>query len=204
MNTKIYSKVVAGVVTIAIAAVGIFAMPSATYAQGTNPPTTPTAPGKSEDRGKPDKEKAKEALAKGFEKQYERVVKNAKEFKAHLDKANDLAKKAQEFIAERKSKGIDTAAAEAALTAFTAQLKEAQSSYDEAKKILDAHSGFDANGKVTDREAAKQTLLDASKALREGQKTLTKAVRDVQKAIKDIRKDKSKDDKVKPTATPKP
>ena len=41
MNTKIYSKVVAGVLAVAIAAVGIFAMPTATYAQGTNPPTTP-------------------------------------------------------------------------------------------------------------------------------------------------------------------
>ena len=210
MNTKIYSKVIASVVAVAIAATGFLAMPTATYAQGTNPPTTPTAPGKPEDKGKPDKEKTREGLAKGFEKQYERVQKNLRELKSQLDKVNEVTKKAQEFISEAKSKGKDTAAMELALTTFKAEVAKAQTSYDDAKKILDTHAGFDADGKVTDREAAKQTLQDASKALREGQKTLSKAVRDVQKALKDTRGDKNKDkekddkDKVTPTATPKP
>lgn len=204
MNTKFYSKVVAGVVAIAIAAVGIFAMPTSTYAQGTNPPATPTTP---EKPGKPEKDKAKENQGKAFEKLYERLQKNLSELKSHLEKANDVAKKAQDFIAEAKSKGKDTTAAEAALATFKTELAKAQALYDEAKKILDTHAGFDANGKVIDREAAKDTVLDAGKALREGQKTLAKAVRDAQKAVKDLRKDRKDDkDKVTPsvTATPKP
>jgi|GEM_PF-787820 len=195
MNTKIYSKVVTGVVAVAIAAVGVFAMPTTTYAQGTNPPTTPTAP------GKPDKDKAKENQGKAFEKLYERLQKNLSEFKSHLDKANEVATKTQEVIAEAKSKGKDTTAAEAALATFKTELAKAQTSYDEAKKILDAHAGFDADGQVTDRDAAKDTVLNAAKALREGQKTLAKAVRDAQKAAKDLRKNKATPSA---TATPKP
>ena len=192
MNTKIYSKVVAGVLAVAIAAVGIFAMPTATYAQGTNPPTTPSAPGA----------KKPEVAGKAFEKLYERVKKNLAEMKANLAKANDVVTKAQETIAEAKSKGKDTTKAEAALATYKAEVAKAQASYDAAQKLFDTHPGFDGSGNVTDRELAKQTVLDLSKSLRDAQQTLAKATREFQKAAKEIRGENK--DKVKPTATPKP
>jgi DNA repair exonuclease SbcCD ATPase subunit len=205
MNTKLFSKLMSAMLAIAIVAAGVFVMPtSSAYADDSNPPSTPTVP---EKPGKPDKDKAKENQGKAFEKLYERLLKNLSELKSHLDKANDVVKKTEDVIAEAKSKGKDTTAAEAALATFKTELAKAQASYNEAKKILDAHAGFDAGGKVTDRDAAKDTVLNAAKALREGQKTLAKAVRDAQKAVKNLRKDR-KDDKDKatpaPTATPKP
>ena len=190
MNTKIYSKVVAGVVAIAIAAVGLFAMPTATYAQGTNPPSTPTKPAKPDDK------------EKYGEKLLERVKKNLAEMKSHLAKANDVVTKAQETIAEAKSKGKDTTKAEAALATFKSDVAKAQASYDAAQKLFDTHPGFDGSGNVTDRELAKQTVLDLTKSLREAQQTLAKATREFQKAVKEIRGGNK--DKVKPTATPKP
>jgi len=190
MNTKIYSKVVAGVVAIAIAAVGIFAMPSATYAQGTNPPSTPTAPTKPGDK------------EKYGEKLLERVKKNLAEMKANLVKANDVVTKAQETIAYAKSNGKDTTKAEAALATYKAEIAKAQASYDAAQKLFDTHPGFDGSGKVTDSATAKQTVTDLTKNLRDAQQTLAKATREFQKAAKQIRSENK--DKVKPTATPKP
>lgn len=190
MNTKIYSKVVAGVVAVAIAAVGIFAMPSATYAQGTNPPTTPTAP---------TKPGGKENYG---EKLLERVKKNLAEMKANLAKANDVVTKAQETIADAKSKGKDTTKAEAALATFTSEVAKAQVSYDAAQKLFDTHPGFDDSGNITDRDLAKQTVTDLTKSLRDAQQTLAKATREFQKAAKEIRGENK--GKVKPTATPKP
>lgn len=198
MNTKFYSKVVAGTVAIAIAAVSLLAMPTATYAQGTNPPTTPTPT----TPAKPDKDKAKENQGKAFEKLYERVKKNLAEMKAHLAKANEVVTKAQETIAEAKSKGKDTTKAEAASVTFKSEVAKAQASYDAAQKLFDTHPGFDGSGNVTDRELAKQTVLDLSKSLRDAQQTLAKATREFQKAAKQIRSENK--DKVKPTATPKP
>ncbi len=192
MNTKMYSKVVAGVLAVAIAAVGIFAMPTATYAQGTNPPTTPSAPGA----------KKPENPGKAFEKLYERAQKNLDALKSSLSKANEVVTKAQSWIDEAKGKGIDTSTAEAALATYKAEIAKAQASYDSAKSILDTHAGFDANGKVTDREQALKTVKDFSEALREGRQTLAKATREFQKVVKEIRAENR--NKVKPTTTPTP
>jgi peptidoglycan hydrolase CwlO-like protein len=190
MNTKFFSKVVAGALAVAIAAVGIFAMPSATYAQGTNPPSTPSTPIKPGDK------------EKYGEKLLERVKKNLAEMKANLAKANDVVTKAQETIADAKSKGKDTTKVEAALATYKAEIAKAQTSYDAAQKLFDTHPGFDGSGSVTDRDLAKQTMLDLTKNLKDAQQTLAKATREFQKAAKEIRSENK--DKVKPTATPKP
>ena len=196
MNKKLISKLLTGTIAVAMLAVGAFAVP-ATYAEGGTPPTPTPKPG----------EKLKETAEKYLSKQFERVQKNLAEFKTHLDKANQVVTKAQETIAEAKSKGKDTTKAEAALATYKAELVKAQASYDATKKIVDAHAGFDASGNVTDIKTAKDTVLDSSKALREGQKILAKATQALQKAVRENRqdrKDDKKDDKPKPSATPKP
>jgi Sec-independent protein translocase protein TatA len=179
MNTKLFSKLASGSIVVVMFALSAFAVPS-TYAQGTNPPTTPTKPADTEKYG---------------EKLLERIKTNLAEMKAHLAKANEVVTKAQETIATAKSKGADTTKAEAALATFTSEVAKAQASYDAAQKLFDTHPGF-ANGAVTDKELAKQTVTDLAKNLREAQQTLAKASREFQKAAKDIRSENK--DKVKP------
>jgi len=107
----------------------------------------------------------------------------------HLERASNGQPKLQELIERAKANGKDVSALEAALAAFNASVAEAQAAHDEAAAILSSHAGFDANGKVIDKELAKQTLESAGEALkeahqilREAEKTLKQAVREWMKA----------------------
>jgi len=103
----------------------------------------------------------------------------------HLNKAGEFADKVQTFIDEQKGK--DTSALEAALAAFNQQVAAAQGKHDNAASILSAHAGFDENGQVTNREAARETVKSAHEALANARKTLWQAERDLRKALKDWR-----------------
>lgn len=123
----------------------------------------PTPPAPSDSAGK--------AITK-LEKAYQGELKLLERQENALKQAVQTVDKIKAQIAKLKEKGIDTAKAEAALKKYEAKLAEAKTLHEKAAGILKTHAGFDANGKVTDRAKAVETVKDAGQALRQAQKTL--------------------------------
>jgi hypothetical protein len=64
---------------------------------------------------------------------------------------------------------------------------QAQTAHAAAGTILDAKSGFDANGKVTDRTAAQETIRSAAQSLRQAHLTITDATLNLRLAVQTFR-----------------
>jgi len=75
-------------------------------------------------------------------------------------RTDEFVAKIQRLIDRAKANGKDVSAVQAALDAFEAQWKEAKPIYESIKGIVNSHQGFDANGKVTDPEKAKETVKE--------------------------------------------
>ena len=73
--------------------------------------------------------------------------------------ADTLIARVQRLIDRANANGTDVSAVHATLDAFAAQWKKAKPVYEGMKGIVNSHQGFDSNGKVTDPEKAKQTLV---------------------------------------------
>ena len=82
-----------------------------------------------------------------------------------FDHIQQRINRAQEFIDQAKAKGKDTAALQAALDAFGDGIGEARPIFEGAQGIISSHKGFDANGEVTDAEAALQTIQQMEEEL---------------------------------------
>jgi hypothetical protein len=78
-----------------------------------------------------------------------------------LKRAELFAGKFETVIAKLQAKGQDTAALAQALTAFRAAIEQAYTEWSAAKSALDTHTGFGANGKVTNADQARATLQNA-------------------------------------------
>lgn len=75
-----------------------------------------------------------------------------------FDRADQLTERIQNLIERAKANGRDISAVQSALDAFEAALKQAHPLYEGGKGILNSHQGFDANGRVTDPDKAKETV----------------------------------------------
>jgi len=104
-----------------------------------------------------------------------------------LDLARQGAADAQSLIDELSAQGKDTTKIQTALNTFNTQLEAAQAAHDEAKQILDAKAGFDANGKVTDPGQARETLQSARKALEQARQILQQAAKEFRQAMREFR-----------------
>ena len=102
----------------------------------------------------------------------------------NLDKANAIVPVLQDLITQANSLGLDTSALSAALAVYQGQLATAQASHSSAADVLAAHAGFDDSGNVTDRAAAAQTVLDATKALTDTHIVLVQSMQDLLAAVK--------------------
>jgi hypothetical protein len=102
-----------------------------------------------------------------------------------LERADRGVEKVQQVIDKAAARGLDVSALEAALAAFTAELPTVKSIHQDAADILAAHDGFDNSGGVVDRQAARDTLMGARRALGEAHMTLTYAFWDFQDAVRD-------------------
>ncbi|HVN55562.1 MAG TPA: hypothetical protein VMT46_14610 [Anaerolineaceae bacterium] len=120
----------------------------------------------------------------------------------NLMRMGQLATKGQELIDKAKAKGWDVSEIRAALDTFNSRRPKAQASHDAAAGILSAHNGFDANGKVTDADAAQKTILDARKNLQDAHLTMLQAVTDLRIAIREFRDAHRGELKPVPTAAP--
>lgn len=135
-------------------------------------------------------------LEKAYAKAQEWLGKQAE----RLGKADEVEAKVQELIAKAQSEGKDTLALEAALADFEAGVAAAQAEHDAAAGILSTHAGFDDGGKVTDIEQARETVVNAGKALRDARQLIHEAGRELREAVRDFRQ--ANRPEPQPTATP--
>jgi peptidoglycan hydrolase CwlO-like protein len=133
------------------------------------------------DRGKdvyPRLEKAFRRVQNWYEKQGE-----------FLAKADDYISKAETFIGKAEQRGLDTSALRSLLESFEGSLPLVQVAHDRAGAIISAHKGFDSSGKVTDAQAAAQTVKDAALALQEGRQAHLGKAKALAEAIREFWRD---------------
>jgi hypothetical protein len=105
-----------------------------------------------------------------------------------ITKAVTMSGKISELIARAKSNGKDTAALEKALSDFNTKIGEIRLAYDQTGKLIKEHKGFDAAGKVTDREQASKTVEEIHKGNQNVRRSLADAVKNLRTAGEDYRK----------------
>jgi hypothetical protein len=106
-----------------------------------------------------------------------------------MDKANQASAKIQELIDKASAKGLDVTSLQNALGAFNSSMASVSAEHQNAASVLSAHNGFDEGGKVTDRQAARETVTNARRALGNAHMIMTQAtwaLRDAVNAWKDI------------------
>ncbi len=105
-----------------------------------------------------------------------------------LAKADEFLTKAQFLIDKANQKGWDTSAVKAALNAFTAVIPAAQAAHIPGAAIIASQNGFDADGKVTDRSAAVETVKALGQVLKDTRAAMNgtgQALREAVKAFRD-------------------
>ncbi len=104
--------------------------------------------------------------------------------RTRLDHSAEVSVKTQELIDKLNGQGQDTTELVAALAAFDSARAEAEASHAAAAGILASPAGFDADGKVTDRKMALETVRTAGQALRQAHLTITQATLDMRIAVR--------------------
>jgi uncharacterized coiled-coil DUF342 family protein len=104
-----------------------------------------------------------------------------------LDRANEMVDRIQNLIDWMNENGKDTVALQAALDTYEEALKDAHPIYESAKGILNSHQGFDADGKLTDREKAVETVKELRDKLNEIRQIVSEPGKALREAIKAFR-----------------
>lgn len=104
-----------------------------------------------------------------------------------LDRADQMVERFQGLIDRMDENGKDTIALQAALDAFENALKEAHPIYESVKGIINSHQGFDADGKVTDREKALETVRELGDKLKEVRQIVGEPGKALREAIQAFR-----------------
>ena len=102
-----------------------------------------------------------------------------------IEKTEQVVEKTQGFIDSAAAQGLDVTVLENALAPFTAAMPTVRSYHQDATGIIAAHEGFDANGEVIDRPAARETVKDARRALGEAHMSMTQAFWALRDAIEE-------------------
>ncbi len=122
---------------------------------------------------------ARAALSNFFKREQNFLTLQSNYIKVGFDASTRL----QQLIAAAKAEGKDTAALEAALVQYNADIGQAQSANTAAASTIIVHAGFDGTGKVIDIQAAYQTVLDARLSLRNAHGLMVQAVTTLRQAI---------------------
>lgn len=150
-------------------------LPSSTaYAQDDNPPGSESDAAR---RG----QRVDERLGKLYQRELEWLDRQAE----RLENPEEVAGRVEEWISTASEKGLDVSALQSALAVYQSSIAQAEAAHAEADAILAAHAGFDENGKVTDREAARDTLDSAGHKLNEARRILNDAIHQLRHAVRD-------------------
>lgn len=98
-----------------------------------------------------------------LEKAWVRVLNVGKKF----ERTDALTEKIQARIDKAGIDGKNTGAVQAALDAFNLASDEVRPIYDDMQGLIEAHEGFDVDGKVTDVEKAAETIKSLRESLQE-------------------------------------
>lgn len=104
-----------------------------------------------------------------------------------FEREEEFTNKVQTLIDRAGENGKDVSTVQAALDAFEAALKETRPVYESGKGIVNSHQGFDANGKVTDPEKAKETVQAMGGKLKEIKDAMGGTGKALREAIKAFR-----------------
>ena len=158
-------------VMVVLAAVLVFAALPVTsvFAQGENPPASNTPSNEQLEKIWARQLKAYERLGKGFDDLDEQIAK----FQKRIDTAAE--------------KGRDVSALQAALDAFEEASQNTQPLYEDLEQIVDAHDGFDDDGKVTDAVQARSTVDGMGAGLKEIKASMNGTGKALQEALKAFR-----------------
>ena len=83
-----------------------------------------------------------------------------------LDNAGTFLGKVQTLIDKANQKGWDTSAVQAALNALSAVIPAVQAAHNPGAALIASHTGFDADGKVTDRTSAIATAKSLAQVIK--------------------------------------
>lgn len=162
------------VLAVLVASLAIAAIPVTTaYAADETPPA----------KGELTDEKIEEIWARQLQA-YERMGKAYEDTDAHIARFQSMIDKAA-------ANGKDVTSLQAALDAYETALLASEPAYEELGQVFRTHSGFDANGKVTDSEKAKATIKEARqgmKAIKDSMGGTFKALREAIKAFREANK----------------
>lgn len=84
-----------------------------------------------------------------------------------LERADNFIENLQSKIDQASQNGKDTAGVQAALDGFAQAIKDANPIHQHAKGVIASHKGFDADGNVTDRLLASETVQALGQNLKE-------------------------------------
>ena len=175
--TAIFRKFILGALIVVLA---IAALPVASvFAAGSNDPSMPPpAPGTPSN---PAVVKARLEFA------FARQQYNVQRIGLAIDNSDILFTRTQALIDKAKENGKDVSGVQTAFDAYKIAFENGKPLYAQAKLIVIAHSGFDANGRVTDTEKAKATVKSLVDILKQHRDTVGKAFKALQVAIKAFR-----------------
>lgn len=109
-----------------------------------------------------------------------------------LNKTDQAAAKVQKLIDKAAAEGLDVTILENDLATFNDEMGTNKAEHQTAAEILAAHNGFDDQGSVTDKQAARQTVLDAKQAIWQAHVTLSQSVRNLYLAVREWRQTPSR------------
>ncbi len=154
------------------------AIPAVAHAQPANPPAPTAAPNTQSAQDRQANQAAR------LEKAYQAELKQVDAQTNRLSTVDARVQKFSDRIAALKAQIKDTSALENALNNFKTMLATAHTDHDSAASILKTHAGFDANGKVTNAQLARDTVQQALMLLRDVPQTLRPSLRDMLQAIR--------------------
>jgi hypothetical protein len=133
-----------------------------------------------------------------IERVYQRTIRISEHVGKDYDRVSKITERINNVIARLNEHAKDTAPLEEALDTFETSVVLGQPELQKANDILAAHDGFDGSGKVTNREAARQTLKGAREALKNAHQTFHESVRSLIESIRGYRAN------LQPAVTPDP
>ena len=155
---------VVSVLALLAVVLGTFAPTVTAAAQGINPPPT-------------------EAVKAKLESAYQRELNWLNVQTTNLSRAGVVSARIQTLINAAQAKGFDVSGLVNTLNKFNTDIANAQVMHDAAASILNAHEGFNVQGKVNDATAARQTLKDARSNLQSAHDSLVAAFLDLRTAV---------------------
>jgi len=175
---KISDLFTKAVLVTVVLALGLAAFPlSGVAAAGleapATPPTTPVA------ASKPDYPRL-ERLWKLEQARYQRE-------ENLLSKTDGFIARIQTLLDKASQKGWDVSAVQAALDAFAGAIPAAQAAHVPGEAIIRTHSGFNANGEVTNREKAVETVKALAQVLKDTRAAMNGTVRALWQAIREFK-----------------